>query len=155
MFEIKKSPLRLIEFFLLENQFSVKSKGISSAKDVEQFFDSYPISIDFAHQDTESDEFHVFVMVKVNNGKKIPGYSLVCNGVGIFELPPDKIEKDSAVYKNLKLYSTVNMVINHIRNIISLQTAFAPHGRYNLPPIDIGDLFAQKAEKQKLKNKKG
>lgn len=70
MFEIKKSSLRLIEFFLLENQFSVKSKGISSAKDVEQFFDSYPISIDFAHQDTESDEFHVFVMVKVNNGKK-------------------------------------------------------------------------------------
>jgi len=155
MFEIKKSPLRLIAFFLLENQFSVKSKGISSSKDVEQFFDSYPISIDFAHQDTDGDEFHVFVMVKVNNGKKIPGYSLVCNGMGIFELPSNIIEKDSAVYKNLKLYSTVNMVINHIRNIISLQTAFAPHGRYNLPPIDIGDLFAQKAEKQKLRKKKG
>jgi preprotein translocase subunit SecB len=149
MFEIKKSPLRLIEFFLLENHFSVKSKGISSPKDVDQFFESYPISIDFAHQDTDNEEFHVFVMIEVNADKKIPGYSMACNAMGIFELPSNELDKDSSVYKNLKLYSTVNMVINHIRNVISGQTAFAPHGRYNLPPIDIGDLFAKKAERQK------
>jgi len=51
MFEIKKFPLRLIEFFLLENQFSVKSNGINSPEEVDQFFDSYPIFIDFTHQD--------------------------------------------------------------------------------------------------------
>lgn len=146
MFDIKKSPLRLIEFFLLENQFSVRSKGISSPNDVDQFFDSYPISIDFAHQDTNGEEFQVFVMIEINADEKIPGYRMVCNAMGIFELPSNELEKDSTVYKNLKLYSTVNMVINHIRNVISMQTAFAPHGRYNLPPIDIGDLFAKKSE---------
>lgn len=94
-------------------------------------------------------------MIEVNADGKIPGYSLVCNGMGIFELPSGLLAKDSTVYKNLKRYSTVNMVISHIRNIISIQTAFAPHGRYKFPPIDIGDLFAQKADKQNPKNKKG
>jgi len=94
-------------------------------------------------------------MIEVNADGKIPGYSLVCNGMGIFELPSGLLAKDSTVYKNLKHYSTVNMVISHIRNIISIQTAFAPHGRYKFPPIDIGDLFAQKADKQNPKNKKG
>ncbi|SIT11688.1 hypothetical protein [Belliella pelovolcani] len=151
MFEIKKSPLQLLEFFLLENQFFVDSNGISSGDEIDAIFDSYPVSVDFAHHDGEGDEFQVFVIIDINKDRKKPGYSMYCTGMGIFKLPTEEIDVNSSVYKNLKLYSTVNMVINQLRNILSLQTAYAPHGRFNLPPIDIGDLFAKKSEATKSK----
>lgn len=153
--KVKKSELKLVDFYLLEHHFLVNNPEDdedSNIDDVEALFDDYKIDIDFTHRDIEEDLFQAFVVIKVNDVKnKKMGYSLNLTGVANFKLDPKIAATDKSAYDNLKHFSTVNIVINHLRNVIGLTTAFAPLGRYNLPAIDISDLFKQKIKEQRKK----
>lgn len=50
---------------------------------------------------------------------------------------------------NLKYYSTLNMMINNIRNVLYQTSNIGPMGGYLLPPVDILDLFKKKNEEMK------
>lgn len=156
--KVKKSELHLIDFYLLEHHFAVNNPDEdekSTIDDVEALFDGYDIDIDFTHRDLAEDLFQAFVIIKVNNVKnKKLGYSLNLTGVADFKLDPKIAETDKSAYDNLKHFSSVNIVINHLRNVIGLSTAFAPLGRYNLPAIDISDLFKKKIKEQNKEKKK-
>lgn len=139
----KKSPLKLEVFHLVRNNFEfIVPKETEVVPKV--LFDSYPIDIDFIHQPIPESKslVQVFVEIKINNSKKKAGYSIVTEGMGVFELNAKNIEEE--VVHNLRIFSTLNMMINNLRNIIAQQTAFAPMGAYLLPPIDIRDLLEKK-----------
>lgn len=149
----KFSPLELHTFELLNSsyKFNVPKKD---EIDVTELFKSYSVSIDFSHSDIENDLIQVFVIINVNNLKKPKeGYSLSAEGMGVFELlGNDKISDD--LLNNLKFYSTVNMMINNLRNIMFQLTNVGPLNGYILPPIDILDLFKKKKMSAKKANKK-
>lgn len=148
--EAKKSPLKLDSFFLMDCHFGFVSENEEDAlakfDDVQ--FEDYRIEIDFGHQDTSESEFLAFVDIAVNENKELPGYYFQCGGMAKFILDSDNIKPESKAYFNLKHYSTINIVINQLRNVMSHLSAFAPYGRYNLPAIDISDLFEKKIKEQ-------
>jgi preprotein translocase subunit SecB len=141
----KFSPLKLKEFELLKSnyQFNIPKK---EEIDIDRLFNSYTVQINFNHFDIDDNNIQVFVMITVNNLKKPKdGYTLVNEAVGVFQL----IKKDlsDAVFNNLKFYSTLNMMINNLRNIMFQTTNIGPLGGYYLPAIDIVDLFDKKSKK--------
>lgn len=142
----KKSPLKLLAFHLVKNNFEfIVPKEDEIIPQV--LFESYPFDIDFAHHPLSDSTTHiqVFVEIKINNSKKKPGYSLTVEGMGVFQLDDKNLENEVAY--NLRIFSSLNMMINNLRNIIAQQTAFAPMGVYLMPPIDIKDLLEQKSKK--------
>ncbi|HPQ35749.1 MAG TPA: protein-export chaperone SecB [Tenuifilaceae bacterium] len=142
----KQSPLKLAVFHLVKNSFEfIVPKEDEIIPQV--LFESYPIDIDFAHQQLPDSTTHiqVFVEIKINNSKKKSGYSIVVEGMGVFQLDDKNLENEVAY--NLRIFSSLNMMINNLRNIIAQQTAFAPMGVYLMPPIDIKDLIGKKMEK--------
>lgn len=145
--KVKFSPLKLKQFELLESQFkfNVPKEG---QVDVSSLFESYSVDIDFVHHFPEENTIQVFVKVKVNNLKKPkPGYVLFSEGMGIFEIQKsDSI--DEKLSGNLRFYSTLNMMINNLRNIMYQISNLGPMGGYLLPPIDVLDLFKKKENDQ-------
>lgn len=142
----KPSPLKLLVFHLVKNNFEfIVPKEDEIIPQV--LFESYPIDIDFAHHplSDSATQIQVFVEIKINNSKKKSGYSLTVEGMGVFQLDDKNLEKEVAY--NLRIFSSLNMMINNLRNIIAQQTAFAPMGVYLMPPIDIKDLLEQKSKK--------
>ena len=142
----KSSPLKLLVFHLVKNSFEfIVPKEDEIVPQI--LFESYPIDIDFAHQPLQNSTTHiqVFVEIKINNSKNKSGYALSVEGMGVFELDEKNIEKGIAY--NLRIFSSLNMMINNLRNIIAQQTAFAPMGIYLMPPIDIKDLLEKKRKK--------
>jgi preprotein translocase subunit SecB len=88
-------------------------------------------------------------MIEVNLDKENihPGYKIMVEGGGTFKLKdPKNIEE--GLKQNLSQFSTLNMMINNLRNIIFQITNLAPMGGYLLPPIDITKLLNDKADKQ-------
>ena len=136
----KFSPLQLQVFELLQTSYEFivpKQDEI----DVPNLFKSYSVEIDFSHIVRDNDEIQIFVKIQVNNLKKPKdGYKLSAEGMGIFEI--NKTEKLSeGLLGNLRFYSTLNMMINNLRNILFQISNFGPLPGYLLPPIDIMDLF--------------
>jgi preprotein translocase subunit SecB len=136
----KFSPLQIHVFELLESSYEFivpKQDEI----DIPDLFNSYTVDVDFNHIFRENDEIQLFVKIQVNNLKKPKvGYKLSAEGMGIFEI--NKTEKLSeGILGNLKFYSTLNMMINNLRNILFQISNFGPLKGYLLPPIDIMDLF--------------
>lgn len=143
----KFSPLKINNFELLESQFKFqvpKEDGL----DIDQLFNSYKVEIDFDHHFSEEDKIQILVKIGVNQLKKPkPGYSIFTEGMGIFEIEnQDKLRRDQI--GNLRLYSTLNMMINNLRNVIFQISNIGPMGGYLLPPIDILDLFEKKKKQQ-------
>lgn len=141
----KVSQLKLIGFHILKSEYEFI---VPDEKEVipQKLFDSYSIDIDFSHHPCEELPSHiqVFVQLKINHTKKKAGYSFIVRGMGLFKLVDKKM--NASIFHNLRIFSTLNMVINNLRNTIAQQTAFAPMGVYLLPPIDIQDLIRKKVD---------
>ncbi len=149
----KFSPLELRSFELLESHFSFNVPKEDEIE-VSALFKSYGVNIDFSHNFLDNNEIQVFVNIEVNNLKKPkPGYSLIAEGVGIFKIG-NQDELSDNLLGNLKFYSTLNMIINNLRNIMFQSSNIGPMGGYLLPPVDIVDLFKKKRKQEKQNHKK-
>ncbi|KOF02931.1 hypothetical protein OB69_08805 [Roseivirga seohaensis subsp. aquiponti] len=140
------SPLKLLNFYMLENHFRFEEPE-KDVKNVLELFDKYEIEIDFSHFTLENDFFEAHVKVQVNADQKHKGYVLAASGYGVFKLY-EHSEMEEGVKDNLKGFSSVSIGINCIRNLFSTSTANAPMGRYILPAIDIQSLFRDKEGQQ-------
>lgn len=142
----KFSPLQLLDFKLLEShyEFIVPEEDEVNVPDL---FQSYPVDIDFGIGKTEVEgEIQLFTKVEVNFTKKkpLPGYKLMVEGGGTFRIQdPENVEE--GLRNNLSQFSTLNMMINNLRNIMYQITNLGPMGGYLLPPIDITQLLRDKA----------
>lgn len=149
----KFSPLELLDFKLLESNY----KFITPKEDeinVIALFKLYSVNINFNHIPLEENIIQVAVNIEVNNLKRPkPGYSLSCGGMGIFKID-DQSEMKQDFLGNLKYYSTLNMVINNLRNVMFQISNLGPMSGYLLPPVDILDLFKKKKKEERRKNKK-
>lgn len=149
----KPSPLRLRDFELLKSTYQFNVPDVEVIEDVKELFESYKIDIDFLNQELDNGFIQVNCMLKVNTGKKpLPGYTMEAEALGVFSLEQAE-NLDKKVRGNLRFYSTLNMMINNLRNIIFQQSNLGPMGGYLLPPIDVLDLFDKKnKEIQKAKS---
>ncbi len=142
----KFSPLQLLDFKLLESryEFIIPDDEEINVKDL---FQSYPVDIDFGMGKTDVEgEIQLFTNIEVNFGKKksLPGYKLMVEGGGTFRIQdPENVEE--GLRNNLSQFSTLNMMINNLRNIMYQITNLGPMGGYLLPPIDISQLLRDKA----------
>ncbi|MCF1752351.1 preprotein translocase subunit SecB [Mariniradius sp. RY-2] len=142
----KFSPLQLLDFKLLEShyEFIVPEEEGFNVKDL---FQSYSVDIDFGMGKTDGEgEIQLFTKIEVNFGKKksLPGYKLMVEGGGTFRIQ-DPENVDEGLRNNLSQFSTLNMMINNLRNIMYQITNLGPMGGYLLPPIDISQLLRDKA----------
>lgn len=146
----KISPLSWLNFALLQSNFQFIQPEIRPKKkkiNPSDFFRDYIIDIDFDIQDTELNEFQVFTKIDVNTDEDlIAGYKISVEGTGVFRINPDA-ELSDAHRNNLRNYSAVNLLINRLRTHILQTTSLSVFGPYDLPPIDITDLFIQKSER--------
>ena len=145
----KFSPLELVRFDLLHSYYSFKVPKDAEV-DLPKLFQSYPVEIEFDHSYLDDQTVHLRVIINVNNGKRPKeGYSFKIEGYGVFRISNEE-DLDENLINNLKMFSTTNMVINNLRNIMYQTSNVGPMGGYLLPPIDILDLFKEK-ERQEQK----
>lgn len=150
--EAKLSPLNWIDFALLQSKLEVitpAAKGQKKKKlDPHDFFKKYTIDVDFANHTGDNGTFQTFTKVEINNGAVTkPGYKIFVEGTGVFRI--DENAKLSESHKqNLQNYSAVNLLINRLRSHILQMTSMSLFGPYDLPPIDISDLYKQKRQIQ-------
>lgn len=150
----KASPLRLKHFELIESQYKFIIPEEEVIDDVAELFDTYLLEVDFLHEDLEENIIQLNCQVKVNRGPRPQaGYSMLAEAIGIFEILAAE-NLDQSKFGNLKFYSTLNMMINNLRNIIFQQSNLGPMKGYLLPPIDVLDLFDKKREEFKKQNRK-
>jgi preprotein translocase subunit SecB len=152
----KFSPLQLLDFKLLESryEFIIPDDEVINIKDL---FQSYPVDIDFEIGKTDvQDEIRLFTKIEVNFTKKKtrPGYRLMVEGGGTFRIQ-DPENVDEGLRNNLSQFSTLNMIINNLRNIMYQITNLGPMGGYLLPPIDISQLLRDKAGELGKKSNSG
>ncbi len=149
----KPSKLRLKEFELLESQFKFIIPKEEVIEDIHELFESYPIDINFNNGALDNGLIQVDCFIKINSGKKpLSGYYMAASAIGVFEIV-DAEKMSDENFRNLRYYSTLNMMINNLRNIIFQQSNLGPMGGYLLSPIDVLDLF-EKKNKQIQKDKK-
>lgn len=148
----KFSPLQLLDFKLLQShyEFEVPEQG---SLDLQELFPAYSVEIDFDMAKSEKDgEIQLLTIIEVNLDKENPkpGYRIMVEGGATFKLK-DAENIDEGLRNNLSQFSTLNMIINNLRNIIFQITNLGPLGGYLLPPIDITRLLQDKSELQEKK----
>lgn len=142
------SPLQLLDFKLLEAhvEFVIPEE---SELDVKALFQSYEVDIDFGIGESDlEDEIQLFTMIQINNNAENPlsGYKIKVEGGGTFRIEnPENLEE--GLKNNLTQFTTLNMMINNLRNIVYQITKLGPMGGYLLPPIDITQLLRDKVGK--------
>ena len=148
MMKAKISPLSWLNFALLQSNFQFIEPEVKPRKkkiNPADYFKSYIIDIDFDIQDLSEEKFQVFTKININCEDKVEsGYKISVEGTGLFRIDPN-VELPEIHRKNLKNYSSVNLLINRLRTQILQTTSMSVFGPYDLPPIDITDLFAQKS----------
>lgn len=149
----KVSPLKLKAFELLESQYKFITPENDVVEDVPALFAAYPIEVDFSHSVDDNGEIVVFCAIGVNSGRKPKaGYSMNVGAAGVFHIEQrENLEAKSI--SNLKFYTTLNMMINILRNVMFQQSNLGPMKGYLLPPIDVLDLFKQKMPSKKSLDK--
>lgn len=117
--------------------------------EIAEMFSNYSIDVDFDHLPIDDNTLQVFVDIRINQdpeGKEEhPGYSIRLEAAGQFDITPINEHDDAEKLQPIVASSTVNMMIGRIRTLIYQLTASGYLGSYELPSIDLGDLFAQKA----------
>lgn len=143
----KKSNLNLRAFELLESHYEFIEPKTGVVRDVNVLFAGYTIDIDFQHQFDKGGAIMVLCTIGVNTGSKPKaGYRMEVAAEGVFEIQsPEAL--DHNILSNLKFYSTLNMMINTLRNVMFQLSNLGPMKGYLLPPIDVLDLFKQKKRK--------
>ena len=142
----KFSPLQLLDFKLLETQYQFKVSGQDDMA-INDLFSAYPVEIDFdMGKSDKEEEIQLITTIKVNLDKEnqLPGYQIKVEGGGTFKIN-DSRNIEEGLRNNLSQFSTLNMMINNLRNIIYQITNLGPLGGYLLPPIDISQLLRDKA----------
>lgn len=145
----KKSNLRLESFELLESQYEFIAPAEDVIENVNELFADYGIEVDFKHDFNDDGRIWVLCTIGVNVGvKPIAGYRMEVTAGGEFMLESTE-ELDEKTVSNLKFYSTLNMMINTLRNVMFQLSNLGPMKGYLLPPIDVLDLFRQKRQEAK------
>ncbi|PZX57025.1 hypothetical protein LV84_02156 [Algoriphagus ratkowskyi] len=145
----KFSPLQLLDFKLLESHYDFLIPE-NDKLEPRELFASYHVEIDFDMGPLdENGELQLITTIEVNlGGESIEaGYKIMVEGGGTFKLDESE-EIQEGLKNNLLKFSTLNMMINNLRNIIYQITNLGPMGGYLLPPIDITQLLSDKAEEQ-------
>jgi preprotein translocase subunit SecB len=145
----KFSPLQLLDFKLLQTHYEFEVNEQESL-DLQELFSTYSVEIDFEMAKNEDDgEIQLLTMIEVNLDKENPkpGYRISVEGGATFKLK-DAENIEEGLRNNLSQFSTLNMIINNLRNIIFQITNLGPIGGYLLPPIDITKLLQDKVDLQ-------
>jgi len=145
----KFSPLQLLDFKLLQTHYEFEVNEQESL-DLQELFSTYSVEIDFEMAKNEEDgEIQLLTMIEVNLDKENPkpGYRISVEGGATFKLK-DAENIEEGLRNNLSQFSTLNMIINNLRNIIFQITNLGPIGGYLLPPIDITKLLQDKVDLQ-------
>lgn len=159
---ITKSPLELIDFFLLDVQYRYISPEGDNPEVETSVFDQYDIDLDYMFQPEKlaQEEIWVYVRTSINCGAEpLPGYRLFLEGTGHFRAEQQDDITDE-VWGALLNQSALGIVINNLRSAMMQLTAHGPFGKYILPSMDLADLHRQKAEaytnfeKKKRRSKK-
>lgn len=139
------SEIHLEKFAVIQSHYEFNAPR-QNPKNIQELFKSYEVDVDFAHHINEDKTIQVFTKISVNqNEKPRPGYKLFVEGVAVFSLvKTTALTEDEE--KNLKFYSTVNILIGYLRNTLTAITASSPMGPYLLPPLNMTDLFRKKSE---------
>lgn len=150
-----KSQLNWQHFAVLRWDYEfIESKTKKKKINTGEIFNQYDVDVDFAHQHNseEDHQLRVFVKLDINNGEKqLSGYRISVETVGFFKLDDD-IKLDNEKGQNLAAFAPVNMLIGRIRALISQFTSQAPFGTYELPVLDLNDLFIQKSSSKELES---
>lgn len=151
MIKAKFSPLELEQFELLNSQYDFGISKENERPNIQESFHSYRVDVEFDHFFDDEETIRLFVKINVNYLKRPKkGYTLSVTALGIFKLKvQDKV--DEKLIDNLRFYSTLNLMINNLRNVMFQITNLGPLGGYLLPPIDILDLFKKKGKIEKEK----
>lgn len=140
-----QSEIHLEKFAVIQSHYEFSAPK-RNPKNIQELFNSYEVDVDFAHHINEDRTIQVFTKISVNqNEKPQPGYKLFVEGVAVFSLDKSN-EMTEEEEKNLKLFSTVNILIGYLRNTLTAITASSPMGPYLLPPLNMTDLFRKKSE---------
>lgn len=149
----KRSPLQWHEFALLRSDFRFVPPTDGKPVKLDELFATYAIDIDFVVKPPADGIRQVFTKVLVNWPDEGPaGYRIFTEAVGAFSIEGEQKMTEKA-RTNLAYYSTVNMMLNRIRAHISMLTASSAMGSFVLPPVDVADLFRQKAAKRPSKTR--
>ncbi|WP_375586175.1 preprotein translocase subunit SecB [Cyclobacterium xiamenense] len=148
----KFSPLQLLDFKLLQSHYGYEVTEQDNL-DLQELFSTYSVEINFEMaKSEESEEIQLLTTIEVNQDKENPkpGYQIMVEGGATFKLK-DAENIEERLRNNLSQFSTLNMIINNLRNIIFQITNLGPMGGYLLPPIDITKLLQDKADLQDKK----
>lgn len=139
-----KSPLKLQRFVLFELGYAF-SVPIDQEEELNWFdiIDSYPIDIDFDHLENKDELVEVRIKITVNAEKEFSGFTLSGQGVGVFSMETDD-DIEESLANNLRIFSSLNICINSLRNEFASCTSQSPIGGYYLPAIDIASLIDEK-----------
>ena len=145
------SEIKLIDFYILRSHYTfLPSKKKIKPNEIQNLFNGYEIDIDFDHQINKDETIQVLTKIEVNNiDQPVAGYILSIEGVANFSFT-ESDQLTEAQKKNLKSFSTVNILIGYLRNSLATMTASSPLGQYLLPPVNINDLFAKKVEESQV-----
>jgi hypothetical protein len=155
--EIKKSPLILKDYFVLDFQYTFHQPTEEINR--EEVFDSYQIDFDFMTKTDEDGETLLFTKIGINfSVKPTVGYSILVESLTVldvnseFKLTPK--EKGDLIY-----FSGLSMAINNLRHFIANMTSYGPMGKYTLPSVDVNAIHQDKMkeienEKKSKKKKK-
>ena len=145
----KSLPLELEQFELLNTQYNFDIRTENEKLDIQELFRSYRVDVEFDHFFDAEEIIRLFVKITVNDLRRPKkGYTLSAMALGIFKLKIQN-EADQKLIDNLRFYSTLNMMISNLRNVMYQITNMGPLGGYLLPPIDILDLFKKKNKAEK------
>ena len=152
MITAKFSPLKLEQFALLNTQYDFGTPKENEKLNAQELFQSYRIDVEFDHFFDDEETIRLFAKINVNDLKRPKrGYTLSATALGIFKLE-DQGKTNKQLTDNLRFYSTLNMMINNLRNVMFQITNLGPLGGYLLPPIDILDLFKKKNKAAKAQS---
>ncbi len=153
----QRSPLVWQHFAVLRWDYEfIEPKTQKKKINPADLFNQYKINADFAHQhkSEEDHQLRVFVKLDVNNGEdQLAGYRISIETVGFFKVDSE-VKLDDATGQNLAAFAPVNMLIGRIRSIIAQFTGLAPFGTYELPVLDLNDLFKKKSQAGEIEGKK-
>ena len=144
MIRAKFSPLELEHFELLNTRYDYVMPKNDEKLNTGELFRSYRVDVEFDHFFDDEETIRLFAKINVNDLERPKkGYTIAATALGVFKLKGlDSVDDQSG--NNLRLYSTLNLMINNLRNVMCQITNLGPLGAYQLPPIDILDLFKKK-----------
>ncbi|MDZ7740157.1 MAG: hypothetical protein U5K32_14070 [Bacteroidales bacterium] len=149
--KIPKSDLELIDFIIINSDYTFKQPHEKENTNIRNLFAEYDIEIDFGDTEPAEEEdniFNVYIKVEINRCEKpLPGYSIFCEGVGLFKIPNLK-RLDEQTANNLLKISPLSIIINNMRSYIMNITNYYPFGKYVLPSIDLKSVINSKIKQQ-------